>query len=238
MKIEELENEIQNLLEEGNEIAQDLKSDKRKKFILEYETWYSKSLIYIKKINNDRVEDFKCLYKLEKRKEITYSTYAIADALNGVCVPVRHITPVSAYSKIIQQVSILKATKELLRAKVYQLQELLQADIFDNELSSAKELNKKGFYRAAGAICGVVLEEHFQNLLDKHDISISKKNPTINDYNDLLKNNAIIDVPTFRQIQFLGDIRNLCDHKKDENPTKEQIDDLIRGTDKIIKTIY
>lgn len=238
MKIDELENELQNLLEEGIEIAQDLNTDKRKKFILEYETWYSKSLIYIKKINNDRVEDFKCLYKLEKRKEITFATYTIADALKGVCVPIRDIKPVSAYSKIIQQVSILKATKELLRTKVYQLQELLQADIFDNELSSAKELNKKGFYRAAGAICGVVLEEHFHNVLDKHNISISKKNPTINDYNDLLKNNAIIDVPTFRHIQLLGDIRNLCDHKKDENPTKEQIEELIRGTDKIIKTIY
>lgn len=238
MKIDELENELQNLLEEGIEIAQDLNTDKRKKFILEYETWYSKSLIYVKKINNDRVEDFKCLYKLEKRKEITFATYTIADALKGVCVPIRDIKPVSAYSKIIQQVSILKATKELLRTKVYQLQELLQADIFDNELSSAKELNKKGFYRAAGAICGVVLEEHFHNVLDKHNISISKKNPTINDYNDLLKNNAIIDVPTFRHIQLLGDIRNLCDHKKDENPTKEQIEELIRGTDKIIKTIY
>lgn len=238
MKIDELENELQNLLEEGIEIAQDLNTDKRKKFILEYETWYSKALIYIKKINNDRVEDFKCLYKLEKRKQITFATYTIADALKGVCVPIRDIKPVSAYSKIIQQVSILKATKELLRTKVYQLQELLQADIFDNELSSAKELNKKGFYRAAGAICGVVLEEHFHNVLDKHNISISKKNPTINDYNDLLKNNAIIDVPTFRHIQLLGDIRNLCDHKKDENPTKEQIEELIRGTDKIIKTIY
>ena len=238
MKTEELEKELKELIDEGVESATDVTTDKREKFTLGYETWYSKALMYIKKINNDRVEDFKCLYKLEKRKEITYATYTISDALCGVGVPMRDIKPSSAFSKILQQVMILKSTKELLRSKVYELQELLQADIFDNELSSAKELNKKGFYRAAGAICGVILEEHFHNVLDKHNINISKKNPTINDYNDLLKNNAIIDVPTFRHIQLLGDIRNLCDHKKDENPTKEQIEDLIRGTDKIIKTIF
>lgn len=237
MKIEEIENELQNLIDEGREIANSLKNGEGK-FFWEYETWYSKSLMYVKRINSDRFDDFKNLYKLEKRKEITRATYTLSDALVIVSIPGRKLEPKSAYPKMIQQISILIATKEMLRAKVYQMQELLQADIFDNELTSAKELNKKGFYRAAGAICGVILEEHFSKVLDKNCIKISKGNPTINDYNDMLKANSIIDVPTFRHIQLLGDIRNLCDHKKKDDPTKEQIIDLINGTEKIIKTVY
>lgn len=238
MKIEEIKRELNNLINQGVKLADAILENNLKIIMLDYECWYSKSLIYIKKLNNDRVNDFKSLYKLEKRKEIRYSTYTISDALNGVCIPSEKLEPSSAYSKMIQQVSILKATKELLETKIYQLQELLQADIFDSELNSAKELNNKGFYRAAGAICGVVLEEHFSHVIKEHGVVSNKKNLTINDYNELLKNNSIIDTPTFRQVQLLGDIRNLCDHKKSDDPKKQQIEDLISGTEKIIKTVF
>ena len=43
---------------------------------------------------------------------------------------------------------------------------------------------------------------------------------------------------TRRHIQLLGDIRNLCDHDKKQEPTKDQVQTLIDGTDKIIKTVF
>lgn len=49
---------------------------------------------------------------------------------------------------------------------------------------------------------------------------------------------TIIDVPTWRHICLLGDIRNLCEHDKKQEPTSEQVNDLIVGTDKIIKTVF
>lgn len=240
MKIDELESEIQELINRGYEISKYFSTEDKTNLFLEYEAWYSKALLYVKRLNIDRLKDFEQLYKLEKRKGIDNSTYTISDALNDTVVDYYnvHIGPENAYFKMIQQIMILKGTKEVLNSKIYNLQELLQADIFDNELSSAKELNKKGFYRAAGAICGVVLEEHFSKVLSSHAINIQKKVPTINDYNELLKNNSIIDIPTFRHIQLLGDIRNLCDHKKTQEPTQSQIQDLINGTEKIIKTVF
>lgn len=36
----------------------------------------------------------------------------------------------------------------------------------------------------------------------------------------------------------LGDIRNLCDHNKDRDPKKEEVEDLISGVEAIIKTVY
>lgn len=39
-------------------------------------------------------------------------------------------------------------------------------------------------------------------------------------------------------IQHLGDIRNLCDHNKDREPTKEEVEELINGIDQIIKTNF
>jgi hypothetical protein len=42
-----------------------------------------------------------------------------------------------------------------------------------------------------------------------------------------LKDNNLLDIPEWRKIQFLGDIRNKCDHDKKEEPKKEEVADLI-----------
>lgn len=67
---------------------------------------------------------------------------------------------------------------------------------------------------------------------------MKKKQPAINDYNEALKGAAIIDLPTWRHIQLLGDLRNICCHDKNVEPTKEQACDLLEGTIKISKTVY
>ena len=113
----------------------------------------------------------------------------------------------------------------------------MQADLFDSEIDAARELLKNKFLRAAGAIAGVVLEKHLHQVCDDHGVKITKKNPSISDLNELLKANAIIDIPQWRHIALLGDIRNLCDHNKQKEPTAQQINDLIDGTDKVLKTI-
>ena len=69
-------------------------------------------------------------------------------------------------------------------------------------------------------------------------VNISKKAPTIADYNENLKTSSVIDIPTWRFIQLLADIRNLCDHNKNIEPTIEQVNDLINGVEKVIKTIF
>ncbi|WP_455155954.1 hypothetical protein, partial [Sphingomonas zeae] len=70
-----------------------------------------------------------------------------------------------------------------------------------------------------------------------HKIKISKKHPGIGDLNEALKAASTIDVPQWRHISMLADIRNICDHNKQKEPTELQVSDLIDGTDKVMKTI-
>lgn len=114
----------------------------------------------------------------------------------------------------------------------------MQADLFDSELEVARELNKKGFARGAGAVAGVVLEKHLSEVCDNHNVKILKKNPTINDYNQSIKDADIIEVKDWRFIQRLADLRNLCDHDKKVEPKQEDIEELIMGVEKISKTIF
>ncbi len=213
-------------------------------FSAKYQTWYSEALSVIKVLLPERFDDFKKIYEKPKtRKEITYENYVIEDYLQNLIVTrgwekEEIVGTRAGIPKFEQQLRIIEAASKRFESSLFDIQLLLQADIFDNELEAAKELNDKGFARAAGAVAGVVLESHLLQVANNHTLKVSKKDPSISDLNDLLKQNAIIEVSVWRFIQHLGDIRNKCDHKKSVDPTKDEIVDLIDGVTKIIKSVF
>jgi hypothetical protein len=213
-------------------------------FSEDYQTWYSEGKILIKQLLPDRLSDFVRHYEKPKsRKRIDYENYCIEDGLQKL-----HITsgvlkekvvgPDAAVPHLQQQIAILKSVKSRFVSSLFDIHQLVQADLFNSELDAAKELAHKKFTRAAGALAGVVLERHLHQVCNNHEIIISKKSPCISDYNEALKNNGVTDIPQWRFIQHLSDIRNLCDHDKHTEPTIEQVEDLIQGVLKISKTLY
>ena len=211
-------------------------------FLIEYEAWYSEAYSIIKTLLPHRLDDFSICYKNDKRKETSALTYTLSDYLLGVNAKDglgREVFgPSAAIPKFLIQVGILEAVNQKFQSTLFDIEEILQADLFDNELEAASELNNKGFYRSAGALAGVVLERHLSQVTIKHSLKPKKKKPTINDFNELLKGNQIIDIPTWRKIQVLADIRNKCDHAGTSEPKKEDIEELIEGIKKIIKLIF
>lgn len=216
--------------------------EKISSFSEKYQEWYSESLEVIRQILPSRMDDFIGYYKPSKtRKEINYENYTIVDALQGLRTTWLGETKVdakAAITKFRQQLKILESLKKKFESSLFDIRQLVQADIFDNELDVAEELVKKGFTRAAGAVAGVVLEGHLETVCGNHGVKISKKKPTIADFNDVLKKEDVIDTPDWRKIQHLGDLRNLCDHKKKIEPKKEEIEELIEGVKRIMKNIF
>lgn len=243
-----------------NQVEKNFKNKKDKKklvsdfieslpnFDANYQKWYSESLILIKQLLPDRVDDFVDLYKKPKtkRKDITHENYVIEDALIGLEISRNDFmegkkiiaNKKAAIPKFQQQINILKSTKKRFESSLFDIKHIVQADLFDSELSAAEELNKKGFTRGAGAIAGVVLEGHLLQVCENHKILVKKKNPGINDLAQLLKDFDVIEIPDWRKIQHLSDLRNLCDHKKKEDPEKEDIEELIKGVSKIVKNLF
>jgi hypothetical protein len=136
-----------------------------------------------------------------------------------------------------QQLAILKSVKARFDSSLFDIRALVQADLFDSELDAAEELVKHKFIRPAGVVAGVVLERHLAQVCADHRVKITKKEPTISELSNALKEASVIDMPQWRFISFLADIRNLCGHNKTEEPTSEQVKDLIAGVKKTIKTL-
>ena len=242
IKLENIKSEINELVEKGEKMYECIavystskKIEDIKYLLRNYEVWYTKSYILIKQILPQRLDDFVRRYKCDKRKNLSLETYTISDALS--LVEDRNCKIHYAAMPLLQQIEIVKACSLVYESEIYNMQTLLQADIFDSEIESAKHLLKRGFLRAAGAVCGVVIEKHFSEVCNDHKIEVKKKSPTIADYNDILKDN-VYDTIEWRRIQRLGDLRNLCDHNKDREPTQDEVDALIAGTERVIKTIF
>lgn len=210
----------------------------------EYQAWYSEAQVLIKQLLPDRLSDFIRYYEKPKgRKQISFETYRIEDYLQGLHVTRGYtqekiVEPDAAIPHFRQQIAILNSVKARFESSLFDIRQLVQADLFDSELDAAKELNKHKFIRAAGALAGVVLERHLGQVCDNHNVKITKKNPGIADLNNALKESDVIDIVQWRFVQHLGDIRNLCDHDKKVEPTLEQVDELISGTMKVVKTVF
>lgn len=203
-------------------------------FVSGYQTWYTRSSSVIKQLIPHRYEDFKQLYN------------AIDGHCNVVLDPhIFFLGDKTAPNKpnylimrdLNKQIEICKSAVNSLGDRLAKMKSILQADIFNSELDAAMHLHKNGYLRAAGSVAGVVLECHLQQVAINHGISIPEKYPTISVLNEPLKGHGVYDIPTWRNIQRLADIRNLCDHKKARDPTKEEVLDLIGGVKSIVENI-
>lgn len=214
-------------------------------FEREYQSWYTQAAALIRQLIPDRLVEFQELYKGDgKRKATTAQTYHIQDWLNGVRSR-KNYTGEKHYDDFTiitmrfgTQLAILQAVRTRFETSLYDIRQLLQADLFDSELDASGELLKSGFLRAAGAVAGVVLEKHLAQVAVNHAVATRKAHPTITDFNDLLKAEGVLDVPAWRNVQRLGDLRNLCDHNKYREPNKDEIEELINGVEKLTKTLF
>jgi hypothetical protein len=249
---EQVERQLREALEEAGTAKKSLR--KKTKELLDgfpdfkntYQAWYSEAKALVKQLLPDRLTDFVRHYEKPKpRKDITYANYTIEDYLQGLNVnrtvmgeKEKIVGPDAAIPQFRQQLAIAESVKARFESSLFDIRRLVQADLFDSELDAAEELAKNKFTRAAGAVAGVVLERHLAQVCGNHNIKVAKQNPTISDLNDTLKGANVIDIPQWRFIQHLADIRNLCDHNKAAEPTIEQVNDLVQGVKKISKTLF
>jgi hypothetical protein len=208
-----------------------------------YQKWYTKASKLVELLGPDRLQEFIGYYRADpRRKTIEINNYVIHDFINGIQLgdyPEGY--PIDDRSimriRIMNQGDIIGALSSRIDTVLADVTGHLLSEIEDFELEAASKLTKVSL-RAAGSLAGVVLERHLQRVAINHQVTISKRNPTIADLNDPLKDRGIYELATWRKIQFLADIRNICSHQKSIEPTVDQVKVLISGVNAIVKTIF
>ena len=229
---ERINEELDNLMKQGAQLFQNLRTKDATRFKSEYQTWYTQALAVAKQLIPERLDEFTRLYydkdvtyTIARYLRGSYNTYTARNALVG------------AHNRFLQQCRILESAQTRLDDILTNIHGLVQAEILDSELDAATELWRAGHIRAAGTLAGVVLERHLAKVCSSKNLKSLKKKPSLADWNELLKNEKVYDIPTWRGIQQLTDIRNLCAHPGDREPTKEETDKLIHEVGGITKTI-
>ncbi len=241
-KREAIHKELDALYQEGAKLAVAFQKNEEKQFQYDYQRWYTKALTAVAALAADRHAEFRSYYEVDpKRKALGYGTYVIQDYLRGVA-PGGHQhqgfdTRAQVLTCFFNQLTILQSIGERVDSVLANIEGELYAELQDSEVAVARQLAKVSL-RAAGALVGVLIEGHLQKVALAHGVKLAKKNPTIADLSEPLKAASVIDIPAWRKISFLADLRNLCSHKKDAEPTKEQVEELIQGAEWLTKNVF
>jgi hypothetical protein len=158
INMERFRAEAKKMLKEDKKVSEFL--EKLPSFKGEYQAWYSEGLILLKQLLPDRVSDFTRLYEKPKasRKHIDCENYVIEDALQGYFITdwegTEKVGPAAAIPRFTQQINIVKSIERRFESSLFDIKQLVQADVFDSEVDVARELNRKGFTRGGWCRCG------------------------------------------------------------------------------------
>lgn len=101
-------------------------------------------------------------------------------------------------------------------------------------LFEAKVLFKTGYFTAAGAMVGVILEQHLKILCEIQTPPLRLRGNTIDPLSETLKSAQIYDQTQHRRIQVMADVRNRCSHSVTKPASKEEVWELIEDVSKFM----
>jgi len=171
-----------------------------------YQKWYTKSIKVLETFGKDRISKFKSYYEIPSKRTYQFASdeYVIQDNI-------KNLTPYPTKTKgnfkiektltllVYNQYTILQAIFDRIDLYINDIQNNLMFEFQTLELSNSQALLKINV-RASGVLSGVILESHLKKFIEDNNITASKKNMTLSDYNEILKNNNIIDTTTWKKI--------------------------------------
>ena len=109
----------------------------------------------------ERLQEFKSCYIYDKKASQKGSFRAIADYFNNSTTELTSFEKSleeHTYNLFIQQKNILLSTYEIIDSTLFEIENIMQFNLFINELDIAQDLLNKKYVRAAGVIASTVFD--------------------------------------------------------------------------------
>lgn len=137
----------------------------------------------------------------------------------------------SNYTILQQMKAVFMAAKEDFEGGyLNSVRNLVQAEVFDNELDQAKELLSSGYAAAAAVIAGVVLETTLRNMCRDNGIPLGK----LDKMNADLTKQGVYNSLTQKRITALAGVRNSAAHGKTEEFSKDDVNSMINEIERFV----
>jgi hypothetical protein len=187
-----------------------------------YERWYVAALRLVSGVLDDEEV---------KRFVQAYTHYAIQGYLTN--------TNPTAYqdnfaAMLARQKGLVAAIPDVVKAKALKLRILVVGDVFDDETEKARMLLEQGLVREAGVIGGVVLEGHLKLVHDQNGLEYSQTDSIV-DLAQCLRKRQVLTLGDEKKIIAMADTRNKCAHRRDREPTFEEVQDFLDDVERFMK---
>jgi len=221
-KIEQLKVKVKELCQQADQIDRQAQSGGTRKAAAMYERWYGIALELLNRTFPARVPRFERIYQRKRTWTLLYEGRDRDDFQQSLAM----------------QRGIIESLPEVLDVRALDVTALVTADLLEDELAEARVLLDHGFVRAAGAVAGVALEGHLK-LLHKQATPPLQWAPGdgIGRLANRLRSEGVIDKNDIKWALRLGGIRDKCDHRQEEDPSVEEVEDLIRDTQRFTQMI-
>ncbi len=143
-----------------------------------------------------------------------------------------------AMAREIRQIQhLIGSIPSYMEGRLYDLELGLAQEFTRDQLVEAEVLLKARHTRAAGAMAGVLLERHLKLLCDRSQSPIKyASKATISTLNDSLWKASVYKQTEWRRVQWMGDVRNECDHANATEPERKDVQKLIHDVKEFVAT--
>lgn len=188
-----------------------------------YEHWYVAALRLVRAIlDEEEVERFVRAYD---------DFYGTQQYLTGP-TPLDSVNTFAAM--LARQKGLVAAIPDVIEAKALDLRILVVGDVLGGEMEKARLLLEQGLVREAGVIGGIALEGHLKLL---HGVSSLEYSPadSMVDLVKRLRKEGVLTVGDQKKVTAMAVTRNKCAHKADQEPTFEEVEDLLDDVERFMK---
>jgi hypothetical protein len=245
-QLADLDSKIQHLVERAKDLEVRLigilRSGKSKGlthnialWVSDYEKWYSSAFLIIQRNLPEREDSFKdCYLKINNFVGPLHTilvTEGTLDKAEG-----HHFS--NSFLSLSKQIGMLNSIFDTIEVRKLDIVDIVSAELMSDFIERAKHLLEKGYTREAGNITGVLLEKHLKRMCDKSIpvINYTEKDG-LNNLATKLRQANRLSTQQLKEVQWMADIRNQCDHDKKKEPSKDDVLDFINHTSKFIKLV-
>lgn len=142
------------------------------------------------------------------------------------------------YSPVFSAQGILKAAKNDYESEqLFDIRQLIEAELFDDFLEQAEHLVASGYYQPAAVVAGCVLEDGLRKLCKSNNIEIPEK-PKLDTLNTNLAKGGVYSKLVQKRITALADLRNKAAHGQWDEFTKKDVEEMIPSVRRIVEEYF